>query len=67
MNRNYIVYGVDADGKLHELARSPVAREARRARDAEMEKWPGIEVVNYDGPISDAELDYYSDVGHRYA
>lgn len=67
MDKNYIVYGIDVEGKSHELTRSPVARDARRTRDAEREKWPGIEVTNFDGPLSDDELNYYSDAGHRYA
>ena len=67
MDRNYIVYGVDANGNWHEMKKTPVAREARLSREAQIGRWESIAVVGADGALSEAELDYFSDIGHRYA
>lgn len=64
---DYIVYGVDADGMLHELERTPAARIARAARDMGGSRWVGMEVVSSDGELSVDELNLLSDRGHRYA
>jgi hypothetical protein len=67
MEADYIVYGVDAEGKLHEVKRTPAARVARVARDTESGQWSGMEVHSPDAELSVDELNFLSDRGHRYA
>ena len=67
MVRNYIVYGVDAEGQKQEIIRTPRAREARIARQNHTGDWAEIKVFNSEGEISVAELNLLSDKGHRYA
>lgn len=67
MVRNYIVYGVDAKGTLHEVRRTSSARDAKRVRDAENSPWVRTDVYGSDGPLSTASLDRLADADHHYA
>ncbi len=62
----FIIYGIDANGGRHELARTRFAATARDLKAAKAECWAQIEVVGSEGEVSEHELDRLADIEYRY-
>lgn len=67
MALNYLVYGVDRNGKRTQVASTPSARAAKTYRDAGNSPWASTIVFGSDGELTRAELDQLARLEQRLA
>ena len=65
MALDYLVYGVAANGKRTQIAKTPSARTAKTLRDGGEIPWPRIVVFGSEGEMSRAELDHAAELEAR--
>jgi hypothetical protein len=63
----YLIRGVDADGRRHDVALAPSARGARIYRDAKRNPWVRTEIYGPSGLLSSRDLDRLADENHRFS
>ena len=67
MALNYLVYGIDRNGKRTQVASTPSARAAQTYRDAGNSPWAKTIVYGSEGPLTRADLDRLAQLEQRLA